>query len=74
MPNDLNSSAWYLGFRDKKDIGSASKEFSLGDDTVINNYKAKDQCNRCKRVEEISSSWRIGGLMEKMVAESYLEG
>lgn len=74
MPNGLNLSAWYLGFKDEKDIGSAFKELSLGDDTIINNYKPKNHCNRCKRVEEISSSWRTWGLMEKMVSESDLEG
>ena len=74
MPNGLNSSAWYLGFKDEKDIGSSSKELSLDDDIIINNYKAKDQCSRYKKVEEISSSWRIWGLLEKMVFESDLEG
>lgn len=57
----------------KKIIGSVSKELSLGDDTIINNDKAKDQCHHYRRVGEISLSWRIWGLVEKMVSESDLE-
>lgn len=36
-------------------------------------YKAKDSCSFYKRVGEISSSWRIWGLMGKMESEPDLE-
>lgn len=77
MPNSLNSSAWYsLGLKDEKDTGSASKELSLtGVVMVQSSTTVKPRISVIAvRVGEISSSWRIWDLMEKIVSESDLEG
>lgn len=54
-----------MGFKDEKDIESASKEPNRNTDVVItNNCVAKISIVSIREYEKFFSSWRIWGLIE----------